>query len=381
MPTMASIRPPRSLKGGVQVWDVLYRIDGRQSSTTWDTEQAAEAFKAAVDAHGAARACELYKINPNPRARTETGMTVEQWIRHHIDHLTGLDHHTIHKYNAFLNNDIAPVLGAIPLADLSEEDISRWVKHLEETPTKRGTKISAKTLSDKYGFLSGALNAAVPKRIPGNPAAGRKLRRAGGDEGDGHDMRMLTRDEFAVLLASTTEYWRPLIEFLVATGLRWSEAVALQPKHVDLRLRTIKIRQAWKYSPGKGYYLGPPKTKRSRREIDVPQHILERVDMGQEWLFVNRAGGPVRYHGFKARVWNKAAERSKLDPRPTPHDLRHTCASWLLDADVPITVVSRHLGHESIQITVDTYGDVDRASSRAVADFMGRTLRRDQIVT
>jgi hypothetical protein len=42
---------------------------------------------------------------------------------------------------------------------------------------------------------------------------------------------------------------------------------------------------------------------------------------------------------------------------------------------IPITVVSRHLGHENIQITVDTYGDVDRSSSRAAADFMARTLK------
>lgn len=375
---MASIRPPRVLKGGARVWDVLYRLDGRQSSTTWDTEQAAEAFKAAVDAHGAARACELYKIDPNPRARTESGMTVARWIEHHIEHLTGIEQTTLDKYRAYLKNDIAPVLGDIPLNALSEDDISRWVKHLEETPTRRGKKISAKTLSNKtlsnkYGFLSGALNAAVPKQIPANPAAGRKLIRAAGGEDD-HDVRMLTREEFDALLAATTEHWRPLVEFLVATGVRWGEAVALQPKHVDLRHHTVKIRQAWKYSETKGYYLGPPKTKRSRREIDVPASILDRIDMGQEWLFLNRDGGPVRYHGFKPRVWDKAVERAKLNPKPTPHDLRHACASWLLLAGVPITVVSRHLGHENIQITVDTYGDVDRTSSKVVAELMEKAL-------
>ncbi|SLF47205.1 site-specific recombinase XerD [Mycobacteroides abscessus subsp. bolletii] len=373
---MASIRPPRTLKDGSKIWVVNFRIDGRQSSTSWDNENAAEAFKAAVNAHGAARACELYRINPNPRSRTASGMTVAQWIRHHIDHLTGLDDYTIYKYNSFLENDIAPLLGQIPLDELSEEDISRWVKNLEETPTKRGGKISAKTLRNKYGFLSGALNAAVPKRIPSNPAAGRKLKRAGGDEDDDHDIQMLTHEQFDRLQNSTTEYWREFQEFLVASGCRWSEATALQPaEHIDKRKGTVKIRQAWKYSPGKGYYLGPPKTKRSRREIDVPDHILSRVDFSSEWMFVNRDGGPIRYHGYKRRVWDKAVGRSELNPKPTPHDLRHTCASWLLLAGVPITVVSRHLGHENIQITVDTYGDVDRASSRAVAAFMSKTLR------
>ncbi|EHM15900.1 gp36 [Mycobacteroides abscessus subsp. bolletii BD] len=377
MSTMASVRKPRTLKDGSQVWDVNFRIDGRQSSTSWDTLSAAEAFKAAVDAHGAARACELYRIDPNPRARTPSaGITVAQWVRHHIDHLTGLDDYTIYKYEAYLKNDIAPILGDIPITALSEEDMSLWVKHLEETPTKKGTKISPKTLSNKYGFLSGCLNAAVPKLIPRNPAAGRKLKRAGGDEDDDHDIQMLTHEQFDLLQNSTTEYWRELQEFLVASGCRWSEATALQPaEHIDKRKGTVKIRQAWKYSPDKGYYLGPPKSRRSRREIDVPDHILSRVDFSEEWMFRNRAGGPIRYHGYLDRVWNPAVARAGLVPRPTPHDLRHTCASWLLLAGVPITVVSRHLGHENIQTTVDTYGDVDRASSRAVADIMGKTLR------
>jgi integrase len=82
----------------------------------------------------------------------------------------------------------------------------------------------------------------------------------------------------------------------------------------------------------------------------------------------------VRYAGFRHRVWDKAVARAKLDPAPTPHDLRHTCASWMLNGGIPPSVVSRHLGHESIQITVDVYGDVDQASSQQAADFMDGAL-------
>ena len=69
-------------------------------------------------------------------------------------------------------------------------------------------------------------------------------------------------------------------------------------------------------------------------------------------------------------------KRANLDqPWPTPHDLRHTCASWMLNSGVvPLSTVSRHLGHENIQITVDTYGDVDRDSFKAAADVMAKLL-------
>jgi integrase len=46
----------------------------------------------------------------------------------------------------------------------------------------------------------------------------------------------------------------------------------------------------------------------------------------------------------------------------------------MLTGGVPVTVVSRHLGHESIKITVDVYGDVDAASAQLAADFMSDAL-------
>jgi hypothetical protein len=46
----------------------------------------------------------------------------------------------------------------------------------------------------------------------------------------------------------------------------------------------------------------------------------------------------------------------------------------MLTGGVPVTVVSRHLGHESIKITVDVYRDVDEQSAQLAADFMSGAL-------
>jgi integrase len=192
-------------------------------------------------------------------------------------------------------------------------------------------------------------------------------------DGDADEIRMLTKDEFNRLLEATTEYWRPLIEFMVLSGARWGEVSALKPEDVNRDTGEVRIRRAWKYSSD-GYTVGPPKTKRSRRTINLPKELLNKLDYSHEWLFVNRTGGPVRYIGFRRRVWDKAVARAELQPPPTPHDLRHTCASWMLNGGMPPIVVSRHLGHESIQITVDIYGDVDRSTAKAAADFMGSEL-------
>jgi integrase len=318
---MATLRTD-DRKDGTQAHRVFYRHKDRHCCLTFDDRGSAEVFKISIEQLGAERALALHRIDRAPRrTAVDVELTVTAWIRSHIDQLTGVKQYTLDKYEAYLKNDITPVIGAIPLADLDESDISRWVKHLEESGVK------PKTLRNKYGFLSGALNAAVPKKIPYNPAAGRKLKPSQGGEDD-HDMQMLTHQEFATLLDKVTPHWKLLVEFLVASGCRWGEASALQPKHVDTTNRVVRIRQAWEYSSN-GYTIGPPKTKRSRRDVDLPADIIDRLDLTGEWVFRNRTGGPVRYHGFLSRVWNPACRRAELDPRPTPHDLRHTCASWM----------------------------------------------------
>lgn len=360
---MAFLRQ-RQRSNGTTAYGVMFTIDGRQTSATFEDADAAEAFLTLANTVGPRRAMDICGIADTVRA-APAKITLIAWLESHIKQLTGVEQKTLDDYNRYVRLDLKPFFGDMPLAALTEDDIGRWVTHLEKV---RGN--SPKTIKNKHGFLSAALGRAVPAHIPANPAAGRRLPRGAGDD---DEIRMLCREEFAALLEATTEFWRPLVEFLVASGARWGEVAALKPADVDQEACTVKIRRAWKYSSA-GYEIGPPKTRRSRRVIKIPAAVLERLDYSGEWLFTNRDGGPVRYQGFRRRVWDKAVARAELDPAPTPHDLRHTCASWMLSGGVPITVVSRHLGHENIAVTVDIYGDVDQAAAQLAADFMGGAL-------
>ncbi len=56
------------------------------------------------------------------------------------------------------------------------------------------------------------------------------------------------------------------------------------------------------------------------------------------------------------------------------YDLRHTCATLLLLADVPPKVISERLGHSSIALTLDTYSHVLPTMQKRAADTMGKLL-------
>jgi integrase len=360
--TMATLRV-RKRKDGSVYTSVLYRIDGKQSSVSFDLYDEAVWLRDLINRIGPAAALEIaYR-----RAGVSSTLTVAEWITHHVDHLTGTTARTRDDYRAILRNDIEPAsIGALPLDALTADDVARWVNKMHADGA------SGKTIHNKHGFLAGALNAAVAAgKIPSNPCDGRRLPRT-----DEQEMVFLTREQFAKLRDSFTEHWRPLVEFLVTSGCRWGEAVALQPGDVNRDESTVRIWRAWRYRPGEGYTLGAPKTRKSKRTINVAPAVLDKLDYSQEWLFVNRDSGPVRSHGFIGRVWKPAVKRSGLVPPPRIHDLRHTCASWLIQAGTPLPVVQKHLGHESITTTVDRYGHTDRRdgadAAARIAVFLDR---------
>ena len=373
---MASLRT-RIRKDGTQYYAVLYRHDGKQSSLSFDDYLTASRFCGQINKFGVQNALAALKD------ADLTSRTVEQWITHYLDHLTGIEPETVTKYRAYLRNDIGPFLGDIPLAALSSDHVKLWLKDMAE-PDEDGWQPSAKTIRNKHGLLAGALNAAVPKHIAANPCEGIRLPRW-----IRRETLFLTPEQFDRLLRSVTEPWRPLVEFLVMSGCRWGEAAALRPRNVDRDAGTINIVQAWKYGAG-GYRLGPPKTPKSVRTINVPHSVLNKLDYTHDYLFVGRAGGPVRNHGFQRRVWQPAVRRAWPavaadgqtihDPavevlRPRIHDLRHTAASWMIQRGVALPVVRDHLGHESIQTTVDLYGHLDRRSMATAASALDEALR------
>ncbi len=124
---MASMRS-RSRKDGTTYVEVMFRLDGRQRSISFTDKEHAQKFVDLVDLVGPAKALEAYSLDSTPRASNGSSTTVSEWMKHHIDLLSGVNPITVAKYEAYLKNDIGPVFGHQRLADVSRDDVARWAK-------------------------------------------------------------------------------------------------------------------------------------------------------------------------------------------------------------------------------------------------------------
>jgi integrase/recombinase XerD len=158
------------------------------------------------------------------------------------------------------------------------------------------------------------------------------------------------------------------VALMVATGLRVSEVVSIQYQDIDLSGRTVRI-------VGKG---------RRERQVFLTNrwiHALTRayletrasLPVAHPSLLFNRHHGPLTAPAMRSRL-AKAAAHAGLTTRVTPHMLRHSAATQLIEAGVDIRYIQRLLGHASLS-TTEIYTHVsDQALRRVVsdADVLGR---------
>ena len=358
-PYACLMRKPERLPTGR--YKVRFRHGGKQTSETFKTHAEAVDFAKWLDALGPQGA--LDKIYEDEQQALVP--TLDTLAADHIETLTGIEHGTRLTYERLWARTWSKEIGSLKAHHVSPDDIRRAVNALAQ-------RYSAKSLQNQRGLLAGVLDRAVELGyLKKNPAKGIRLPR--GSEETRQEMRLLTTAEYAEIEARMDPHYRPLLRFLVGTGCRWGEAVALTMG--DVSLPNVRIRRALKWSPDNQRRVGPTKTKRSNRTVVLPAELVDEVAMLCEGksrgdlVFTSKRGNAVPHRTFWSRYWLPAVEH--LAPRPRIHDTRHTHASWLLGAGVPIHVVQARLGHESIQTTVDTYGhlmpDAQNAAARAAA--------------
>jgi integrase len=347
----------RPVKSGIS-YRVVWREGGVKQQQTFPTEKAAMRFYHLVRAADEKWPEGWVKGKGFIADQASTAPLFAAYAEKTINARQKADERTKADYMRILANHINPVIGDIPVDRIDRFQVSMVSDRLADAGR------SPKTISNVHALMSSILSDAVTDRIiDRNPAVGAMPSLP---DSKTEEMVFLSPTEFAVLL-DQVQGWREkaLVQMLAGTGLRWSEATALQVHDLDLDVRqAVDVRRAWKRR-GSTFILGSPKTNRSRRSLGLSHELvlaLAPLTAGRdpgEFLFTTTQGHVVRHNNFFNRVWKPAvidARHAGLPKAPRIHDLRHTHASWLIAEKVSLPAIQRRLGHESITTTIDRYG-------------------------
>ena len=275
---------------------------------------------------------------------------------------------------------LLPELGRVRLRALTPEHIQHALGNL----IRRG--LAARTVRQVHMVLRCSLKQAVLWRlIANNPSDAVKAPRA-----ERKEMRTLSEEQVRSLLAATAgTRHHSLWIFLVTTGVRLGEALALKWADIDMVEGTATIRRALQRHRGVGMVFVEPKSSRGRRTVPFPPETLaalaaQRIDLNRErsqtgklWyendlVFPSPDGRP-RDLTYLSYTFHRGLERAGL-PRLRIHDLRHTAATHLLTKHVHPKVVQELLGHSTIAITLDTYSHVMPALAKEASTYMSSLL-------
>ena len=167
------------------------------------------------------------------------------------------------------------------------------------------------------------------------------------------------------------------------TGMRRGEVVGLHWNDIDFTDATIALQRSVTCT-GYDVHVTRAKTRTSRRPIDLDAHTLEvlaewrtvqsRELDGRQVVEVFTTAGGARIHPhLLSQAFDRLQAKAGL-PRIRLHDVRHTHATLLLKAGVPLKVVSERLGHSSPAFTMGVYQHVLPGMQRDAPDVFARLV-------
>ncbi len=279
-------------------------------------------------------------------------------------------------------------IGSVPLAQVDGPRMTAFYADLLANG-RRQTEggLSAKTVRNIHGMLHKALADAV--------RWGRAVRNAA-DAADqprkpSPEMKVWTPEEMRSFLQHVCDdRYFAAWQLLATTGMRRGELLGLRWADVDLErgsLTILQVRTAVNYA----VETGTPKTDKGSRTIALDPATLtalrthrlrqneERLAWGGAWtetglVFVGSNGSAI--HPQRLSQWFAQHVRRSGLPRVRLHDVRHSYATAVIRAGVPIKVVSQRIGHANPTITLTTYqhvlpGDDEQAAIIGARAILG----------
>lgn len=294
-------------------------------------------------------------------------------------------------YRSILGNHVLPRLGYKKIAAITTADLQSFANELAETRKPA-------TVRRVFEVVSNVMRIAMERRyIVANPNTSVRLPRIGRRA---IDISPLTHPEIKRLVAEIPEHYRLAVLLDAYTGLRAGELWALRRRNIDLLHRVVTVESALKEVSRKEADAVPPPdriggcliiggTKSYReRKIKIPAFLVAELDAHlsrslpggddpEAFIFTTPSGMPVRHSVFYSRVFTKSVRSALPNRKLRFHDLRHTCASLLVEAGASIIAVKAQMGHDDVQTTINIYGHLFPAEESRNADLLDAAYRAE----
>jgi integrase len=307
-----------------------------------------------------------------------------------------LERTTLGQYQQHLDLHIAPVIGAVRLAQLTAPMVRAFEDQIR---ADRSPAMVRKILGSLGAILADAQERGLVAQNVVRSLRGRRRRgkerhadkRQKGRLKVGVDIP--TPEEVRTIITHLEGRWRPLFLTAIFTGLRASELRGLRWADVDLKRGEIHVRQrADRFNT-----IGQPKSEAGERTIPLLPMVVKAL---REWklacpkgeldlVFPNGGGRVENCSNIVQRAWmpiqiaGGVTDKHGRAKYTGLHALRHFYASWCINRrvdgglELPLKVVQSRLGHASIQMTADRYGHLfprgDDSAELAAAEkaFLG----------
>ena len=287
---------------------------------------------------------------------------------------------TRQTYSQVIRLQIEPYFKNIKLKGLTAKKCQDFIYHLQEKGLAKSYITMVRVV------LHSAMDYAVfpMEYIKSNPTSLVKISIKDNSPIKKDENKSLTKEQFKELLDHVT----PLTEYVKIplylgwyTGLRCGEACALTWDDVDFDNRTMTINKTM-VCVNNQFYITPPKTKYSNRNILLGDTIIEILSNWKEeqqmlakCLGINPpnkvctgrdlSAMTTRYLQSRCNVLDK-----QLEFKFNGHMLRHTHATQLIQNGAPIKDVQLRLGHGSIKSTLEIYTHYDKSASERSVDIL-----------
>jgi len=288
-----------------------------------------------------------------------------QWRR---QHRMGVD--------VIFKKHLQPAFGMRPLSEITKADLLTFRAAISEMPGRAGKKMSSSSINKVMCLLRQILTEAAERFSLPDIFKGIKRLKARKP-----DVQPFSFEQVESICNTIRADFRNYAIVRFFSGMRTGEINGLKWKYVDFERGLILVREV--FSAGESEENA--KNETSLRDIPMLPNVRQALEdqkrfreLGSEYVFSTKGGGPIDAHNFATRVWYPLLRFLDIEKR-RPYQTRHTTATLMLASGENPEWIARLMGHANTQMLFTVYSrfvpNLTREDGRAITGVLNSRLQ------